>query len=210
MEKNISSYDQLENLRFSTYEVLSLLDSLKGNLPDQLQHRLDGLKNRISTVSDKWNTYCEDLIEKADAQRTETESLAKREKLERSQHRAKSQAQRKKLKQKEKAIKNREEEFELSMKQIKELCQKNVEQLEDSIKEKKKKKQLREKERLIKLKDVEAEMSNVLDTPLDLSKEISNVYYLGNELSAIECRPNDFSTSVNMSEMKHFMEEINS
>ena len=96
------------------------------------------------------------------------------------------------------------------MKQIKELCQKNVEQLEDSIKEKKKKKQLREKERLIKLKNVEAEMSNVLDTPLDLSKEISNVYYLGNELSAIECRPNDFSTSVNMSEMKHFMEEINS
>ena len=210
MAKSISSYDQLENLRFSSYEIIALLDSLKGNLPGQLQLKVDGLKNRISTVSDKWNTYCEDLIEKADTQRTETESLAQREKLERSQHRAKSQAQRKKLKEKEKAIKHREQEFELSMKQIKELCQKNVEQLEESIKEKKKKKHLREKERLIKLKDVEAEMSTVLETPLDVSKEISNVYYLGNELSAIECRPGDFSTSANISEMKHFMEEINS
>ena len=96
------------------------------------------------------------------------------------------------------------------MKQIKDLCEKNVEQLEYSIKDKKKKKQQREKDRLSKLKDVEAEMSTVLETPLDVSKEISNVYYLGNELSAIECKPGDYSTSANISDMKHFMEEINS
>lgn len=210
MEKGISSYDQLENLRFSTLEILELLTSLNKTLPTQLQGKVDGLKNRISTVSDKWNTYCEDLIEKAETQKVETEKLAEQEKVERSKHRARSQAQQKKLKRKEEAIRHREYEFEKSMKQIKELCQKNVEQLEESIKEKKKKKHLRERERLTKLKDVEAEMSTVLETPLDVSKEISNVYYLGNELSAIECKPGDCSISVNISEMKNFMEEINS
>lgn len=209
METTISSYDQLENLRFSTYEIVELLENLQASLPNQLKNKVQSLKNRISSVSDKWNQYCEDLIEKADAQRTHTEQLAQQEKVERTKHRAKSQAQQKKLKIKEQAIKSRELEFERSMKQIKELCQKNVEQLEVSIKEKKKKKQLREKERLSKLKDVEAEMSTVLETPLDISKEISKVYYLGNELSAIECRPGDFSTSANISDMNHLMEEIN-
>ena len=210
MDKSISSYDQLENLRFSTFEILQLLQSLQASLPTQMKNKVESLTNRISSVSDKWNTYCEDLIEKADIQRTQTETLAQQEKIERSKHRAKSQLQKKKLKIKEEAIKHREQEFERSMKQIKDLCEKNVEQLEDSIKDKKKKKQQREKDRLSKLKDVEAEMSTVLETPLDVSKEISNVYYLGNELSAIECKPGDYSTSANISDMKHFMEEINS
>lgn len=209
MEKSISSYDQLENLRFSTYEILELLESLQSSLPTQLKNKVSMLKTRISTVSDKWNHYCEELIEEADSQKTQTEQLAEQEKVERTKHRARSQAQQKKLKEKEKAIKDREQEFERSMKQIKELCQKNVEQLEVSIKEKKKKKQIREKERLTQLKDVEAEMSTVLETPLDVSKEISKVYYLGNELSAIECKPGDYSNSVNISDMGHLMDDIN-
>lgn len=150
------------------------------------------------------------MIEKAEAQRTQTEQLAEQEKLERSKHRAKSQAQQKKLKRKEEEIKNREQEFERSMQQIKKLCQKNVEQLEVSIKEKKTIKQNKEKERLSELKVVEAEMSTVLETPVELSKDFSKVYYHGNELSAIECYPGDYSTSANISDMKHLMEEINS
>ena len=207
MEQSISSYDQLENLRFSTYEVLEMLESLQSSLPQQLKSKVGSLKTRISNVSEKWNTYCEELIDEADKQRTQTEHLAEQEKIERSKHRARSHAAQKKLKEKERAIKDREIEFERSMKQIKELCQKNVEQLEVSIKEKKKKKQIREKERLSKLKDVEAEMSTVLETPLDASKDISNIYYLGHELSAIECKPGDNSVSV--ADMKNFIDEIN-
>ena len=53
MDKSISSYDQLENLRFSTFEILQLLQSLQASLPTQMKNKVESLTNRISSVSDK-------------------------------------------------------------------------------------------------------------------------------------------------------------
>lgn len=213
---NISAFDRLENLRFSSYEINTLLSSLKNTLPAAMGPKIQAMTKKFTDLSEKWTHLCEELVDEAELQKSFTNDIMKKEKQLKAQEKVKNYTRQKQLEVKETEIDRKEKEFEKSIHSVKEILRKNVDSLEESIREKNHKKKIREKEQQSELHEVESEMSTVLEKPLNIDKSIDMPkIYLNDDseilenLSMIEHKGPILSVNVSLLSEANVSEEFN-
>lgn len=191
--ENLSPYDKLEFLRFSSAELLGLLDALGDSMPQAAA----ALSAKFQTLSDRWFALCEQCTEDLADSTGAYESQQAHEQLH-SQLRPHT-------------ISAKQQDFQTSIHKVKALCAQNVQDLECSLQRHQKAQRASERAQRAQLQSLDLELSTALASPPAAQRpaESSSVQFEYEEesLVAIDCGP-QFSVHEAENSVTNYDEEL--